>query len=164
MAEVPELRIVPVVVAEAVQSVWDADPVYLFEPLWGSIRKVRCIACGATGYDGDRWQDAHRRGHAPCPKCGKMLTVRLDGSPRTHTGCPGPQAADPDGQTCVVCGSVDADIEFGWSICALCFRIDDPVQDRPSPWVTAAHMAAVVLFLIAAVWLAVTLSQVGGQR
>jgi ribosomal protein S27E len=64
----------------------------VFEPLPGSrTGKIRCKICGATGYDVDHvrsWQHAHRRGHSPCPRCGKMLTILMNGKPRTHTRCP----------------------------------------------------------------------------
>lgn len=53
--------------------------------------KVRCTVCGATGYDYDgsrSWKNAHRRGHAPCPRCGKPLTLLQNGRPRTHGRCP----------------------------------------------------------------------------
>jgi hypothetical protein len=62
----------------------------LFEPMPNS-QKVICTECGATGYDVDHprsWQHAHRRGHAPCPRCGKVLTLLVNGKPRTHVRCP----------------------------------------------------------------------------
>jgi hypothetical protein len=65
----------------------------LFEPIPNSrTGKVECTVCGATGYDvGDRprsWQNAHRRGHAPCPRCGTPLTLLANGRARTHARCP----------------------------------------------------------------------------
>ena len=60
-----------------------------FEPVQGSRSgKVRCTICDTRGYPGGRWQEPHRRGHSPCVRCGRPLSVRLDGSPRTHTRCP----------------------------------------------------------------------------
>ncbi len=71
-----------------------------FEPLSGGSQKVRCVDCGATGYDYDHpksWQNAHRRGHAPCPRCGKMLALLTNGRPRGHTRCPvAPMDPAPD--------------------------------------------------------------------
>jgi DNA-directed RNA polymerase subunit RPC12/RpoP len=49
---------------------------------------VRCTTCGAKGLPGGRWQQAHRRGHKRCPRCGRQLTVKLDGTARVHTRCP----------------------------------------------------------------------------
>ena len=53
--------------------------------------KWRCIVCGREGYGTDtepyRWSESCRRGHAPCPDCGRMLTTKLDGQPRRHTRC-----------------------------------------------------------------------------
>jgi hypothetical protein len=64
----------------------------LFAPLEGSrTGKVQCTVCGATGYDWDgkkSWKNAHLRGHAPCPLCGKQLTLLMNGAPRTHSRCP----------------------------------------------------------------------------
>jgi hypothetical protein len=51
---------------------------------------------------------------------------------------------------CVICGETDEDTTLGWTVCAGCFRIDDhPVQEWPSPWVTAARWVAVVMFVAA---------------
>lgn len=50
--------------------------------------RVECSECGARGFPGGAWQDLHRRGHAPCPRCGRIFTVKLDGTPRIHTRCP----------------------------------------------------------------------------
>lgn len=63
------------------------DQPELFEPV-GTRGRVRCTVCGMRGYPGGSWQVSHRRGHAPCPRCGRMLQVKLDGSARTHTRCP----------------------------------------------------------------------------
>lgn len=63
------------------------DQPELFEPV-GTRGRVRCTVCGMRGYPGGSWQDTHRRGHASCPRCGRMLQVKLDGSARTHTRCP----------------------------------------------------------------------------
>lgn len=57
--------------------------------------KWRCDVCGREGY-GDphaksaygHWSDSCRNGHAPCPWCGKQLSLRQDGTPRVHTRCP----------------------------------------------------------------------------
>jgi len=53
--------------------------------------RIRCVVCGSIGYDVDgpkSWKNAHLRGHAPCPRCGKPLSLRQDGKPRTHGTCP----------------------------------------------------------------------------
>jgi uncharacterized OB-fold protein len=50
--------------------------------------KVRCSVCGAKGFPGGSWQATHRRGHKPCPRCHRQLTVKLDGTARVHTRCP----------------------------------------------------------------------------
>jgi hypothetical protein len=56
--------------------------------------KWRCDMCGATGYGDENgphnspWSEPHRRGHAPCDYCGRMLPLKLDGQPRVHTRCP----------------------------------------------------------------------------
>lgn len=59
--------------------------------------KWRCDVCGRSGY-GDphaqrghygHWSDACKRGHSPCEWCGRQLTLRMDGTPRVHTRCPG---------------------------------------------------------------------------
>jgi hypothetical protein len=50
--------------------------------------RVACGVCDARGFPDGAWQDPHRRGHAPCPRCGRQLTVKLDGTPRVHTRCP----------------------------------------------------------------------------
>lgn len=54
--------------------------------------KWSCDECGATGY-GDQflpaeWARAHARGHEPCPWCGALCTLRMDGTQRVHTRCP----------------------------------------------------------------------------
>lgn len=64
-------------------------------------RKVACSVCGATGYglvtangldpgyNFTPWQQKCLRGHAPCPDCGRWMSLRKDGrSPTTHTRCP----------------------------------------------------------------------------
>ena len=54
--------------------------------------KWRCTICGREGHgtanDPYPWADSCRRGHAPCPDCGRMLSIRLNGQPRRHTRCP----------------------------------------------------------------------------
>lgn len=71
-------------------------PGSVFEPVTGSTRgKWRCKVCGRTGYPSSGaytpgWMANCLRGHAPCPKCGHMLTVLEGGRPRTHGRCPGP--------------------------------------------------------------------------
>lgn len=52
--------------------------------------KVECRVCGVRGWptDGDGWQRAHLRGHGPCPKCGKVVTLTRSGTPRPHARCP----------------------------------------------------------------------------
>jgi hypothetical protein len=50
--------------------------------------RVTCSVCGARGFPGGSWQAPHRRGHAPCFRCGRPLTVKLDGTARVHTRCP----------------------------------------------------------------------------
>lgn len=68
----------------------------LFEPVRGYAfyggyhrDKLRCTVCFRTGYPGGEWQEGCRRGHRPCPLCGRQLTVLLDGTPRKHARCPG---------------------------------------------------------------------------
>lgn len=70
-----------------------ADAV-LFVAIPGSV-KVRCVVCDSNGYPStehseSRWQRPHRRGHRPCLECGRQLAVRLDGTARRHSRCPGP--------------------------------------------------------------------------
>lgn len=60
----------------------------LFSPVSNRSPKVRCNVCGGRGYEGGKWQDWHRRGHLPCPLCGKLITVLRDGTARTHGRCP----------------------------------------------------------------------------
>jgi endogenous inhibitor of DNA gyrase (YacG/DUF329 family) len=50
--------------------------------------RVKCGTCGARGFPGGSWQAPHRRGHKPCPHCGRQLPVKLDGGARVHTRCP----------------------------------------------------------------------------
>lgn len=59
-----------------------------FEAAGPLSEKVRCVDCGARGYPGCPWQDRHLAGHSPCPRCGRTLTLRLNGTPRQHTRCP----------------------------------------------------------------------------
>lgn len=47
-----------------------------------------CDTCEVRGLPHGKWMETHRRGHAPCPRCGRQLTVKLDGTPRVHTRCP----------------------------------------------------------------------------
>lgn len=61
----------------------------LFAPVPNSRCRVACRVCGASGLAGGLWQRPHVRGHAPCPTCGKQLTVKLDHHPRKHARCPG---------------------------------------------------------------------------
>lgn len=56
--------------------------------------KWRCDTCGKAGY-GDpaqagchHWSAGCKRGHSPCPWCGRQLTLRMDGTPRVHNRCP----------------------------------------------------------------------------
>jgi hypothetical protein len=53
--------------------------------------KYECTVCHRTGFGGDSgpgsWADSCLRGHAPCPWCGAILTVKKDGTPRVHTRC-----------------------------------------------------------------------------
>jgi uncharacterized Zn-finger protein len=64
----------------------------LFRPVVGSrTGKVECTVCGKDGYPGEHpksWMNAHKRGHSPCPDCGKQLTLLTNGRPRTHQRCP----------------------------------------------------------------------------
>lgn len=64
----------------------------IFIPVGNCSRKVECIFCGARGYDVSErrpsWKAAHLRGHAPCPDCGKMLSLKINGLPRRHGRCP----------------------------------------------------------------------------
>lgn len=63
----------------------------LFRPCGGRSEKFACTVCGRTGYNtyGGGWQAQCLRGHALCARgCGRMLSVRKDGSPRTHPHCP----------------------------------------------------------------------------
>lgn len=66
----------------------------LFEPVPNSRRgRIRCKVDGQAGdyYDDDfhnGWMEPHIRGHLPCPKCGNLLSVKRDGSARTHAKCP----------------------------------------------------------------------------
>lgn len=50
--------------------------------------KWQCETCGAAGYPRGKWMHNHQRQHHPCPWCGRMLTSKLDGTPRVHTRCP----------------------------------------------------------------------------
>lgn len=62
--------------------------------------KWRCDTCGREGYGSDNgpagteptwphgWAKSCLRGHAPCPWCGRDLSLRQDGTPRVHTRCP----------------------------------------------------------------------------
>lgn len=63
--------------------------------------KWKCDVCGRTGYSNGNpagrplrttshghWSDSCRRGHAPCPWCGRVLALRKDGTPRVHSRCP----------------------------------------------------------------------------
>lgn len=51
-------------------------------------RKIACAICGERGYSGGKWMDRHRRPHLPCPWCGRLFAVKLDGTGRIHTRCP----------------------------------------------------------------------------
>jgi hypothetical protein len=65
--------------------------VKLFERAGPHSERIRCRVCGATGYDVNHkrsWKRAHLRGHAPCPHCGKPMSLMTNGKPRTHTRCP----------------------------------------------------------------------------
>lgn len=60
-------------------------------PIW------ECVECGhrlpewVTGPSRERMARHHECGHAPCPRCGKPLLLRKDGSMREHnwTQCHG---------------------------------------------------------------------------
>jgi hypothetical protein len=41
---------------------------------------------------------------------------------------------------------VDADVELGWSVCGTCFRAVPPTTP---PWVFAARVATLLLFMVA---------------
>lgn len=66
----------------------------LFEPAGPHSSRVRCKVCGRVGMDvlvsryKKCWKTACLRGHAPCKKCGKQLSVLLNGKPRAHPRCP----------------------------------------------------------------------------
>lgn len=53
-------------------------------PIW------RCVECGhqiaehLSGLDRARAAKHHEHGHAPCGRCGEMLLLRKDGTPREH--------------------------------------------------------------------------------
>ena len=66
------------------ESIRDANGALLFEPNGGYSGKVRCTVCGTEGYPNCPWQQPHIQGHAPCPDCGRQLTVKQDGTPRKH--------------------------------------------------------------------------------
>lgn len=59
-----------------------------FTPVGGRSVKLRCDECGASGYDtnGNGWMARHDA-HAPCPRCGRILTLSANGRPRRHVGC-----------------------------------------------------------------------------
>jgi hypothetical protein len=61
-----------------------------FESCGGRSQRVRCSVCGRVGWNtnGRGWQAICKRGHAPCPKCGRQMSVLKDGSPRSHPRCP----------------------------------------------------------------------------
>ena len=61
---------------------------YPFQYKPGRSIRIRCSICGREGYPGGRWMEACERGHAPCPDCGKQLSLLANGSPRTHARCP----------------------------------------------------------------------------
>jgi hypothetical protein len=50
--------------------------------------KLRCRTCGTQGWSGGRWMNPHRKGHLPCPRCGGLLSVKVDGTARIHAKCP----------------------------------------------------------------------------
>jgi hypothetical protein len=57
--------------------------------------KVRCIVCDREGGEtnGTGWQHACLLGHAPCPRCGKIIALTNAGRVRqNHTGCAHPSA------------------------------------------------------------------------
>jgi hypothetical protein len=59
--------------------------------------KVKCRVCGRNGWPnyGKGWQAACLRGHAPCANgCGRIWTVKLDGSARRCIGRPGRTCAE----------------------------------------------------------------------
>lgn len=61
----------------------------LFRDYGSRTGKVECAICHDKGYEGGRWQEPHRRGHAQCPTCGKWQYLRKDGTARIHRNCPG---------------------------------------------------------------------------
>lgn len=68
----------------------------LFEPNGGRSNKIHCTVCDVTGYDVDgprSWKNAHIRGHLPCKKCGRQLTITIDGKRRQHACCPRQETA-----------------------------------------------------------------------
>lgn len=54
--------------------------------------KWRCDDCGKTGYGTLEkpytWSNSCLNGHSECPWCGRVLTLRNDGTPRVHSRCP----------------------------------------------------------------------------
>lgn len=75
------------------------DAACLFESAGPHSIKLRCRICGRTGYETRNgltgeivnrhsWQLTCMRGHRPCPRCGRMLSVLRNGSARTHGRCP----------------------------------------------------------------------------
>jgi hypothetical protein len=61
-----------------------------FEPIPNSRNgRVRCKLCGREGYPVDGgWRATCSRDHLPCPKCGHVLAVKMDGTPHIHARCP----------------------------------------------------------------------------
>jgi hypothetical protein len=58
-----------------------------------SVSKIACSVCGSTGYPEmltrrGHWTEGHLRGHLPCARCGRMLSVTKHGTARTHGRCP----------------------------------------------------------------------------
>lgn len=51
-------------------------------------QKVECRVCGRNGFPDTPWQRTCRRGHSPCPDCGRQFSLLSNGKPRIHARCP----------------------------------------------------------------------------
>ena len=79
--------------------------------------KWRCDVCERTGY-GDpenawqhHWSEPCKRGHSPCVWCGRLLTLRKDGTPRVHARCT--ERPDEAELLRLLAAEVRADARFG---------------------------------------------------